>query len=156
MRGRKPKPTHVKLVTGNPGRRPLNAREPTSERRIPSPPAHLSRGALVAWGMYAEQLDRMGVLTEADAGKLMLLSETHAEVVALLDDMDKHGKWQRVKTKSGGTMERQRPVVAQFNEARRQLRALQADFGLDPTARPRLKRVEDGDRRDPAETYFGS
>ena len=155
MRGRKPTPTHVKLVTGNPGKRKLNEKEPKSKRRIPSPPDHLSRGALVAWGMYSEQLDRMGVLTEADTGKLMLLCETHAEVVTLLKDMEKRGKWQRVKTKSGGYMERQRPMVAQFNEARRQLRALQADFGLDPTTRPRLKRVEDGDERDPAEAYFG-
>jgi hypothetical protein len=28
MRGRKPKPTHLKLLEGNPGRRPLNTGEP--------------------------------------------------------------------------------------------------------------------------------
>ncbi len=28
MRGRKPKPTALKLVSGNPGHRPLNTREP--------------------------------------------------------------------------------------------------------------------------------
>jgi hypothetical protein len=31
MRGRKPKPTRLKLVAGNPGKRPLNPREPTPE-----------------------------------------------------------------------------------------------------------------------------
>ena len=33
MRGRKPKPTRLKVIDGNPGRRPLNKREPVPERR---------------------------------------------------------------------------------------------------------------------------
>ena len=31
MRGKKPKPTHLKLITGNPGKRPLNEAEPKPE-----------------------------------------------------------------------------------------------------------------------------
>jgi hypothetical protein len=42
MPGPPPKPTHLKLVTGNPGRRPLNKREPKPKPGIPSVPAHLS------------------------------------------------------------------------------------------------------------------
>jgi hypothetical protein len=45
--GRKPKPTHLKLVTGNPGKTALNENEPKPEAALPSPPprrqAHLSR-----------------------------------------------------------------------------------------------------------------
>ena len=36
--GRKPKPTHLKLVTGNPGRRPLSAVEAQVVPALPSPP----------------------------------------------------------------------------------------------------------------------
>ncbi len=38
MRGRKPKPTAAKIASGNPGKRPLNTREP---KVLPEPP-HLS------------------------------------------------------------------------------------------------------------------
>lgn len=35
MRGRRPKPTRLKVLTGNPGKRPLNMDEPRPERAIP-------------------------------------------------------------------------------------------------------------------------
>lgn len=37
MAGRRPKPSHLKVVTGNPGKRKLNDKEPTPIREIPSP-----------------------------------------------------------------------------------------------------------------------
>ena len=43
MRGRKPTPTHLKLVRGNPGKRPLNASEPKPQLTLPSPPAESVR-----------------------------------------------------------------------------------------------------------------
>ena len=40
MRGRRPKPTRLKLLTGNPGKRPLNDDEPQPQAAIPEcPPA---------------------------------------------------------------------------------------------------------------------
>ena len=70
MAGRKPTPTHLKLVTGNPGKRKINRQEPNPARCIPSCPSHLSDNAKVAWGKLTVLLDRMGVLTEADAAVL--------------------------------------------------------------------------------------
>src|SRR6185312_2686519 len=60
MRGRKPKPSALKLLAGNPGKRALNKREPRPRREIPSPPAHLSDGARTAWGALSTRLDRLG------------------------------------------------------------------------------------------------
>ncbi|HZK10243.1 MAG TPA: phage terminase small subunit P27 family, partial [Clostridia bacterium] len=34
-RGRKPKPTALKVLEGNPGKRPLNKNEPQPERKAP-------------------------------------------------------------------------------------------------------------------------
>jgi hypothetical protein len=36
MRGRRPKPTRLKLLTGNPGKHPLNRSEPKPEPAIDS------------------------------------------------------------------------------------------------------------------------
>ncbi len=66
MAGRRPKPTHLKVVTGNPGKRKLNDKEPSPAREIPSPPEHLTDWGKVAWGKLTVLLDSMGILTIAD------------------------------------------------------------------------------------------
>lgn len=38
MRGRKPKPTHLKLLEGNPGHRPINGAEPKPNPGLPTCP----------------------------------------------------------------------------------------------------------------------
>jgi phage terminase small subunit len=58
MRGRKPKPTHLKLVTGNPGNRPLKPDSVEVDAILPDPPEHLFEEAKEEWrrvsqGLYA-------------------------------------------------------------------------------------------------------
>src|SRR4051812_21402132 len=67
MRGRKPKPTHLKLLDGNPGKRPLNAGEPKPERRIPTCPAHLNPTAKAEWKRLARQMHVLGIVTTSTA-----------------------------------------------------------------------------------------
>jgi hypothetical protein len=52
MRGRRPKPTPVKVLTGNPGKRPLNKNEPRPDVLIPECPPELGPVA---------RLDRTGI-----------------------------------------------------------------------------------------------
>lgn len=37
-KGRKPKPTAMKMLEGNPGKRPLNLKEPVPEKKLPKCP----------------------------------------------------------------------------------------------------------------------
>ena len=60
MRGNKPKPTVLKLITGNPGRRPLNAREAKPEVQVPEPPQWLAGDALVEWQRITPLLAEVG------------------------------------------------------------------------------------------------
>lgn len=41
QRGRKPKPTALKMLEGNPGGRPLNTKEPKPEKKAPRCPSWL-------------------------------------------------------------------------------------------------------------------
>src|SRR5262249_37411259 len=66
MQGRRPKPTHLKLLQGNPGKRPYNANEPKPAPQVPSPPEHLTEVALKEWNRLAELLGRIGLLTAID------------------------------------------------------------------------------------------
>jgi P27 family predicted phage terminase small subunit len=78
MAGRTPKPTALKLVEGNRGKRAINGHEP--EPLILhdlSAPAHLPEAHRVIWDELAPKLKRSGVLTEADT---ILLEMTCAAV----------------------------------------------------------------------------
>lgn len=74
MTGQRPKPTHLKVVTGNPGKRKLNDKEPRSAREVPSPPEHLTDWSKTAWGRMTVLLDGMGVLTVADNSHLSVFA----------------------------------------------------------------------------------
>lgn len=70
MRGRKPKPTHLKLPEGIPGRRPINGDEPKPPSDLPTCPAHLSATAKAEWKRLARDPNRIGLLTTVDRGAL--------------------------------------------------------------------------------------
>ena len=66
QRGRKPKPTAVKVLEGNPGKRSLNTGEPKPEKKAPRCPAWLEDEAKKEWRRMAKQLEHLGILTEID------------------------------------------------------------------------------------------
>ena len=66
MAGRKPKPTAVKKLEGNPGKRKLNTKEPNPGKGMPDCPAWLLPEAKTEWIRLSEKLNQMGVLTEID------------------------------------------------------------------------------------------
>ena len=63
QRGRKPKPTAVKQLEGNPGKRQLNANEPKPAARAPSCPKWLEDDAKKEWRRLAKQMEQLGILT---------------------------------------------------------------------------------------------
>ena len=70
MRGRKPKPTRLKLIEGNPGKRPLNKHEPKPEPKVPTCPAHLCPAAKAEWKRLSRELFVLGIVTALDRAAL--------------------------------------------------------------------------------------
>ena len=66
MAGRKPKPTALKKLEGNPGKRKLNTKEPMPEKGMPDCPKWLLPEAKEEWKRLCQKLSEMGVLTESD------------------------------------------------------------------------------------------
>ena len=81
MRGRKPKPTRLKLIEGNPGRRPIDGREPKPPGSLPSCPAHLSPTAKTEWKRLARSLNRIGMLTEIDRAAMAAYCQAYGRWV---------------------------------------------------------------------------
>lgn len=163
MAGRRPKPTHLKVVSGNPGKRALNKKEPKPKREAPSCPAHLSDNGKVAWGKLCVLLDRMGVLTEADSMALERLCDTYAEILECRDLIAKTGRTYTSVRSSGSeddsseqVLVKANPAVAMLADADRRFKSYLVEFGLTPAARSKVQVAKDDDEKaDPLAEFFG-
>jgi P27 family predicted phage terminase small subunit len=135
MRGRKPKPTALKVIEGNPGRRPLNASEPVPPVLDSiEPPAYLSKRARTYWNLLAPHMIAAGVLTVLDAPLFSLLCEAHARCEAAQREIERKGA---VIRGSRGT-----PISSPYariaNREGALVLRLSVEFGLTPSARSRI------------------
>jgi len=173
MRGRKPKPSVIKLVTGNPGKRRGRDDEPRPEARVPPVPAHLSEPAKAEWERVSFELYRLGLLTSIDRAALAAYCQAcadWAEAEAKLQEFGKVVKSPvRTKTKTlpDGTVVReetggypiQSPFLAIRNKALELMHKFMIEFGMTPSARTRVatnvaKKPADAPKR--ADSYFSA
>ena len=70
MRGRRPKPTRLKVLTGNPGKRRMNKHEPKPEPAVPECPNELGPVARREWDRLASELGKLKILTALDRAAL--------------------------------------------------------------------------------------
>jgi len=134
-RGRKPKPTAIKVLEGNPGKRPLNANEPKPEKKSPKCPSWLEPEAKKEWRRMAKVLERLGVLTEIDAAAFAGYCQAYARWKEAEEFLSKHGTI--FKTPSGYIQQ-----VPQVSIAQTYLKVMKdfcSEFGLTPAARTRIK-----------------
>lgn len=168
MPGPPRKPTILKIVTGNPGRRPLNAREPTPELGIPSVPDHLSDEAKAEWDRVVRALDRMGVLTQMDRAALAAYCQAYGDWVEAEGQLRKYGKVvkspgkttvRRVKgeevTETAGGYPIQSPFLAIRNRALETMHRFLIEFGMTPSSRSRITALPiQSDETNIAAKYF--
>ena len=168
MPGPPRKPTFLKVVTGNPGRRPLNPHEPQPERGIPPVPEHLSNEAKAEWNRVATALDGMGLLTQMDRAALAAYCQAYGDWVEAEGQLRKYGKVVKspvrrtVRRSKGeeiaettGGYPMQSPFLAIRNRALETMHRFLTEFGMTPASRSRVsvvpERIEDND---PAAKYF--
>lgn len=138
MAGRKPKPTKLKLVQGNPGKRPLNDAEPQPENKAPACPAWLDKISKAKWKSVAPELERIGVLTKIDGAILAAYCKNYSRWVMAERVLTEKGTTYESNT-AKGIIVRVRPELKIAEEAMRQMRAFASEFGLTPSSRTRLK-----------------
>lgn len=133
-RGPPPKPTPIRVLEGNPSRRPINENEPKPAEGIPAMPPHLDRRARRIWRDIVPELSRLGLLTVVD-GEALAAYCTAASMAYNARKVLKE-KGYTFKTPSGYLQ--QRPEVAILNKAMHLVKAFAQEFGLTPSARSRL------------------
>ena len=156
MAGRRPKPTVLKLVEGNPGKRKISKTEPKPKRMVPSCPAHLSDIGKVAWGRLSVLLDRMGVLTEADTEALERLCDCYSDILICRESLKSDGWTYKTLDAQGNTLIKGNPAASQLRAADSQFKSYLVEFGLTPAARSKVHATTDDDKKaDPLQEFFG-
>jgi P27 family predicted phage terminase small subunit len=142
MRGRTPTPTNLRILRGNPGKRPLRMDEFRPAAEIPSCPRHLKGEARKEWLRVTKELLQYGMVSAVDRGALAMLCTLWGRYVDAEEMIEKAAeqapgsKGLFVKSPNGYPI--QSPWLAVSNKAIEQYKSMCAEFGLTPAARVRV------------------
>jgi hypothetical protein len=156
MAGRPPKPTALKLVTGNPGKRAINKQEPDPEYlEDATAPAWLPESAKAVWDEIIPGLRKARLVSTVDVPLLCMgciALANYREATRLAD------KRLLVKGSNDNGFPTPNPALfvqsMMFKQAREVFRA----FGMSPVDRTRIALQPQGDlfgdQKTPASSYF--
>lgn len=151
MRGRKPKPSALKELAGNPGKRALNKKEPRPDIAIPLCPNHLTGMARQEWNRVTKELQMMGVIANIDRAVLAAYCTAYKDYVKAENKLKTEGEV--VFTDNGNPI--QNPWVGIKNRAIEKMVKIGAEFGMTPSSRVRLEVESPKDEDDMASMLFG-
>src|SRR6516162_4231399 len=144
-RGRKPTPTYLRVLQGNPQKRQLNENEPQPDisAAVPEPPEHLYGYAADEWRFMAPQLHPMRLLTQFD------LKVFEAYCVSYCRWREAEDVLARIRTGNPNTLGLvlkapkdgeliENPVVRISRRERFEMLRYASEFGFSPASRTRI------------------
>jgi len=142
-RGRKIKPTNLKILEGNPGRRPLPIDEPKpQDTSKPQPPSHLDKYALEEWNRICDGLYAMGILFPIDMAILAAYCVSYSrwrqaeeELAKVRDNYSDYAALIQM-THYGNYIIH--PLIGISNTAARDILRYASQLGITPSARAAL------------------
>ncbi len=144
-RGPRDKPTALKLLEGNPGRRQINENEPKYglSGDTSAPPAWLGAYAKKEWKRIFPLLEKNGLMTDADYTAL----SAYCQCVDTWVQAEKTKRAEGLTVTSPKGYEMPHPAVGIANTAMSNILKFGREFGLTPASRTGLtaERFEDND-----------
>lgn len=134
MRGRKPKPKALKILYGNPGKRPL-LDEPEPPLEIPEAPDHLDEIARKEWARITELLNQLGLIAQLDMAGVAAYCVCYSRWVDAERRVAKHGI---IVLSPDKKFPMKSPYLTVAESAMESMRKLLAEFGLTPASRSRI------------------
>ena len=135
------KPTRLKILEGNPGKRKLKV-EPDPAPALPDPPPHLDTYALEEWKVISKSLYALGLLTEIDKNTLAAYCGAYSRWRHAEEELNvlraREGALNALvqKTVSGNWI--QQPLIGIANKAAADMMRYASEFGMTPVARAKL------------------
>jgi len=148
MSGPPPKPTALKKLQGNPGKRALNKNEPQPTKKAPTTPKHFNKQQKYWYKRLCEEFGDMGVLTVVDGKALELLVDTYVEWREHCDIIKTEGYIYYKTSGTGDRIPQTHPSAIAKSDAAKRLKALLAEFGATPASRSKVE-VEKAQEVDP-------
>lgn len=143
MSGPPPTPLHLRVLRGNPGRRPLRAEpEPAALPEAPEPPVFLIGHAADEWHRIACELHALGVLRGVDVQLLAAYCVNYAtwrnaiETLATMAASDPITHGLLVRTTDGNP--RRNPLAKIASDAAHDMLRFANEFGIGAAARSRI------------------
>lgn len=134
MRGRKPVPTALRLVAGNPGKRPFNQREPKPRIAIPTCPAHLCPSAKAEWKRLVHMLHALGVISELDRAALAAYCQAYGRWV----EAERRLKETPALLRTPAGYVQPSPWLGIANKNLELMHKFMSELGLSPVSRSRV------------------
>lgn len=136
MKGRKPKPSYLRVLDGNAGKRPINQDEPqpVGELEAHAPPSWLSDPQKDGW-RYAMKHAPPGMLKRLDQSILtvwVVAEERHQDAATKVSQLGS-----LLKAKTGAAY--QNPYLAIMNKQAQIMMKAAAELGFTPSSRSRVK-----------------
>jgi P27 family predicted phage terminase small subunit len=135
--GRKPKPSHLKAVQGNAGKRAVNHDEPqgTELTDVPPAPDWLDETGQAAWRQLAPWLISSKIMTASDLHVFESYCDAYATWRLAVTDIAVNGLV--LESPATGAPVKN-PALTAKNEAHRQMTVAGSALGLTPADRARL------------------
>ena len=157
--GRRPLPTAVKKLRGNPGKRKLNEKEPTIPAGEPAMPKHLSKVAIAEWKSIVPELLRLGVLTVVDGKALAAYCAAFARWIEAEEAVDEFGLVVEepillMGTATGFVRLKRNPAISISHDAMKIMKAFLVEFGMTPASRSRIRVEKPEGKEDPTEAFI--
>lgn len=143
LTGPKPKPIELKILEGNPGKRPLPTNTPKPSADGIRCPRWLEPAARAEWRRVMPELRRLGLMTLVDVAALAGYCQAYARWRQAEEVLTRNGMVMEIERtdKNGkpiGAYYQQRPEVSIAQKYLGIVKAFCAEFGLTPSSRGRL------------------
>jgi P27 family predicted phage terminase small subunit len=165
MAGRPPKPTALKVIEGNRGKRAANKQEPDPNYLVNmDPPEWLRSGAAAVWREVAPKLSAAKLLTEVDVQTLAMgcvaIDQFRRASAKANDNLVKTKLVEDGEGKLVETGEHINPWAMVQSMAFKQAMTILQQFGMSPAARTRIAVNPQGDlfgseKENGAARFFG-
>lgn len=141
MKGRKPKDLTMKLLTGNPGKRPSSSFSSDSPFVCSTlkKPRGLDKHASREWNRLVETL--APILSPASEGMVLVAVDAYSEMMQAMEALKTGGLTYETISLKGPSMIRERPEVGIKSRARRAYHQALAELGASPVAHTRVKKL---------------
>ena len=136
MEGRPNKPTVLKLLEGNPGKRPLPENEPKPDKELLQCPDYLKTDDIAynEWNRLIPELYKLGLLTKIDQIVLEIYCSQYSVYRQAMEVINEDG----LITNNIRHGDKANPAAQVAREAAKIIKAIAVEFGLTPSSRCRI------------------